>query len=226
MSIRYTTVPLAPLGPVHVAWTEAGLARLTANGDAESFRDGLAGHYGPSFVIRDDSRQAEWRALLADWLAGREPAIGLDLSGVSPFERKVLAKTREIPRGEVRPYQWLAREAGSPGAVRAVGSAMRKNPIPLLVPCHRVVTATGALGNYSMGGPDVKRRLLEAEGAAVARLEDLADRGCRYLGDAARGTFCYPSCLSAKPGPDRLKLKTAREAEAAGLKPCPHCRPV
>ena len=79
------------------------------------------------------------------------PTPPLDLSGLSEFERNVLAATRTIPAGETRPYGWVAREAGRPRAVRAVASVLARNPVPLLVPCHRVVRADGAVGRYLFG---------------------------------------------------------------------------
>ena len=85
-----------------------------------------------------------------------------DLSGLSPFERAVLTKTLEIPLGEVRPYGWVAREIGRPRAVRAVGSALGRNPVPVLIPCHRVVRSDGALSGYRWGVRR-KRTLLERE---------------------------------------------------------------
>ena len=75
----------------------------------------------------------------------RRVRLQFDLRRLSPFERDVLRKTLEIPRGEARTYGWIAREIGRPGAVRAVGSALNKNPIPLLIPCHRVVRSDGQI---------------------------------------------------------------------------------
>jgi O-6-methylguanine DNA methyltransferase len=98
-------------------------------------------------------------------LAGNASApLRFDLSAVSPFGRAVLTKALEIPRGEVRPYSWIAREIGRPLAVRAVGSALARNPIPLLIPCHRVVRNDGTAGQYIFGTA-AKRALLSAEGA-------------------------------------------------------------
>ena len=97
---------------------------------------------------------------------GRTGKVPVDLSGLSPFAQAVLTKTAEIPPGEVRPYNWVANEIGHPLAVRAVGSALGKNPIPFLIPCHRVVRSDGSVGNYGFGSP-MKRRLLTAEGAKV-----------------------------------------------------------
>ena len=88
---------------------------------------------------------------------------------MTEFERAVLLKALEIPRGEVRTYGWIAAEIGRPAAVRAVGSALRKNPVPVLIPCHRVVRSDGHIGQYALGGSDAKRTILAAEGLAVGR---------------------------------------------------------
>lgn len=93
---------------------------------------------------------------------GRPGELPLDLM-VSPFRRRVLEAAAEIPRGEVRSYGWLARRLGRERAARAVGSAMAANPVPLIIPCHRVIRSDGHLGQYSLGGPENKRILLQAE---------------------------------------------------------------
>jgi methylated-DNA-[protein]-cysteine S-methyltransferase len=96
-----------------------------------------------------------------------EPFAGdVDLTRLGPFEREVLAVLRRIPAGTVRTYGEIAATLGQPGAARAVGMACARNPLPLLIPCHRVVRSDGGLGGYSLrGGVALKRRLLEAEGA-------------------------------------------------------------
>ena len=94
----------------------------------------------------------------------RRVRIDLDLRGHTDFERDVWHKALEIPRGEVRPYGWIAAEIGRPKAVRAVGTALGHNPVPLIVPCHRVVRTDGTIGQYSLGGPENKRTILAAEG--------------------------------------------------------------
>lgn len=107
--------------------------------------------------------------LLADldaYFAGRRPAfeVPLALEGVSDFYKKVYKAARAIPYGEVRTYGWLAARAGRPGAARAVGGAMASNPVPIIVPCHRVVRADGGLGGFSApGGTRLKRKLLDLE---------------------------------------------------------------
>ena len=80
------------------------------------------------------------------------------------FEKKVYTVVKKIPAGKIRTYAWVARKAGAPGAARAVGSALNKNPFPIVVPCHRVVNAGGSPGGYAFG-EDLKKRLLELENA-------------------------------------------------------------
>jgi len=86
----------------------------------------------------------------------------LDLEGHAPFQRRVWQATLQIPYGQTRSYSWVAKEVGSPHAYRAVGAALAKNPIPIIIPCHRVLRKDGTLGGYG-GGLDMKRRLLEME---------------------------------------------------------------
>lgn len=100
-----------------------------------------------------------------------------DLSGLTEFERAVLEKTLEIPPGQVRSYAWVAREIGRPRAVRAVGSALARNPIPVLIPCHRVVRSDGVIGQYGAGGTAAKRAILESEGVDTRRLRRLEAAG-------------------------------------------------
>jgi len=89
----------------------------------------------------------------------------LDLSAATPFRRAVWEKTRLIPYGETRSYIWVAGQIGKPEAARAVGQALGRNPLPVIVPCHRVVASDGSLGGFT-GGLDVKRRLLRLESAS------------------------------------------------------------
>jgi methylated-DNA-[protein]-cysteine S-methyltransferase len=85
-----------------------------------------------------------------------------DLDGLPPFTRAVLKVTAQIPYGEVRSYRWIAEKLGKPGASRAVGNALAKNPIPIIIPCHRVVRSDGTIGGFALG-TGWKRRLLELE---------------------------------------------------------------
>ena len=86
----------------------------------------------------------------------------LDLSQATAFQRKVWERTRLIPYGETRSYLWVAGQIGQPGAVRAVGQALARNPLPIIIPCHRVIASNGKLGGYS-GGLEMKKFLLHLE---------------------------------------------------------------
>ncbi len=150
----------------------------------------------------------------------------VDLSGLSTFERSVLEALQGIPLGEVRTYGWLAREAGRPAAIRAVGNAMARNPIPVLLPCHRVVPAEGGTGNYAFGS-DFKRALLSREGVAVHELEKLRQRRIRYIGSDTTRIYCFPTCRAARRicETHRVPFQAAADAVAAGFHPCRLCRP-
>jgi methylated-DNA-[protein]-cysteine S-methyltransferase len=97
----------------------------------------------------------------------------VDLSDTTDFNRRVLDVVRSIPYGVLRTYKWVAGEVGAPRATRPVGQALSRNPLPIVIPCHRVVNSDGSLGGYSGGGPDMKRRLIEIETGQI----DLALRG-------------------------------------------------
>jgi O-6-methylguanine DNA methyltransferase len=139
----------------------------------------------------------------------------------------VLRKTAEIPRGEVRPYSWVADEIGVPGGARAVGSALADNPVPLIVPCHRVVRADGRFGRYSLGSDDNKALLLEGEGLDVSTYRRLAARGIRFVGSDTTHVYCFPTCHAARriSPPHRAEFSTATAAEEAGYRSCRLCRP-
>jgi methylated-DNA-[protein]-cysteine S-methyltransferase len=93
----------------------------------------------------------------------------LDISKATPFQRAVWQATRKIPYGQTRRYAWVARKTGKPYAARAAGQALGKNPLPIIVPCHRVIYSNGGLGGYT-GGLAVKKRLLVLESGATKSL--------------------------------------------------------
>lgn len=104
------------------------------------------------------------------YLAGRTDrlTVDVDLDPLPIFQRAVLEETRRIPRGTVATYGEIAARIGHPGASRAVGTALGHNPVPILVPCHRVVRSGGMIGSYSGGGPEMKRHILRLEGVPLA----------------------------------------------------------
>lgn len=108
----------------------------------------------------------------------------------------MLLKVLEIPRGEVRPA-WIAQEIGHPRAVRAVGSVLGRNPVPLVIPCHRVWWSDGRLGDYIFSR-ETKAAVLAVEGVDVAALEHLAHAGVRYYGSGTTRIYCFPTCRNAR----------------------------
>jgi O-6-methylguanine DNA methyltransferase len=218
----------SPLGGLYVACNELGISAVSRAADAAAFE-----RYLRARVQRPVYPAKEPPALLTGEIARhlrgeRARSLRFDLRGLSEFERAVLLKALEIPRGEVRPYAWIAREIGRPRAVRAVGSALAANPVPLLIPCHRVLRSDGHLGQYGMGGPAAKHTLLEAEGAEPERLEALARAGVRYSGSDSTRVFCFPTCRHARATtePHRVTFGSAGDAMRAGYRPCKVCRPA
>jgi O-6-methylguanine DNA methyltransferase len=218
----------SPLGPIFVAWNGRGVSWVGKAADARAFEAALESHTG-----RPAQRAVELPRALAGAierrLAGdRHNKIELDLRGSTAFEAAVWRKALEIPRGEVRPYGWIAAEIGSPKAVRAVGTALAHNPVPLVVPCHRVVRSDGHIGQYSLGGPDNKRRILQAEGLDPDWLEAEASAGVRFIGSDTTHIVCHPTCHDAKrvTARHRVRFGSLAAARAAGYRPCRHCRPV
>ncbi len=168
------------------------------------------------------------RRVLAGIAGKRQPVAPDELARLTPFQRAVLAKAQRIPRGEVRSYAWIAREVGQPGAVRAVGTALARNPLPLVIPCHRVIRADGELGNYSGGGDLKKDRILRYEGVDLDQLQAMARAGLRFRGSRTTKIFCLPTCYSQKHAQERhtVYFHSQAEAESQGYRPCKLCRPA
>jgi len=213
----------SPVGEVFVAWNRRGISRLTlADGGEAGFTDDFAR------VIRRPVRPASSvpsrvAAALERRLSGKGGPTFADLRVLTPFEQDVLTCTAEIPAGEARPYGWVAKEIGRPGAVRAVGTALKHNPVPLLIPCHRVVRSDGTIGEYALGGPGNKRLLLTLEGVPVDRLAPVKG----FVGSDTTRVFCLPWCGYGRRVMDkhRVAFRSRAEAEAAGYRPCRRCRP-
>jgi methylated-DNA-[protein]-cysteine S-methyltransferase len=159
----------SPLGPLLVAVTPAGVVRVAFDSEAEGrFMEELARGVSAR-VLRDRTLVDEARRQLAQYFEGRRRTFELELDWrlVLGFRRRVLRATARIPYGETRSYRHMAGAAGSPNAVRAAGSALANNPLPIIVPCHRVLRSDGGLGGYR-GGLALKRRLLALERAGDA----------------------------------------------------------
>jgi O-6-methylguanine DNA methyltransferase len=216
----------SPFGALFVAQGPAGISFVRRTASAARFEREFRLRHGRA--VRPAAGPAP-RAL-RDAVRGKPRKAGelrLDLRDVTEFERAVLRKALEIPAGEVRPYGWIAKEIGRPDAVRAAGGALAKNPVPLLIPCHRVVKSDGTVGDYIFGSR-MKRALLESEGAQPRALEALAASGVRYLGNEEKRYFCLPTCggFDSLRHSNRVPFGSAREALAAGFEPCGDCRPA
>ena len=218
----------SPVGTVYVAASPAGISMVSRAKSAGEFERSFERQRGRPIAKATSRPPAAVRALMKNLKRRDRAKLQFDLRGLSEFERAVLLKALEIPGGEVRPYSWIAREIGHPEAVRAVGSALGKNPVPLLIPCHRVVRADGMLGQYSMGGSRVKRALLEVEGVEPNTIEELAAKGIRYLGNEKSRAYCYPTCggTHSLVRSNKIPFHSGREALAAGYHPCRVCRPA
>jgi len=218
---RFETV----LGDVFVAWNRLGVsaaARFVSNEEFEDLFRKEVGRPLNAAVAPPDLAEK-----IQDELNGKK-RMRFDLRGLTPFEQAVLRKTREIPRGEVRPYGWVAREIGRPAAVRAVGTALANNPIPYFIPCHRVVRTDGHIGNYGGGGPEAKKAILTLEGVRVKKLEELGRAGFRYQGVRTTKVFCFPTCHTGRHALEKniIWLHDEASARAAGFRPCKVCRPA
>lgn len=212
----------SPLGEVYVGVSANGVRMVGRDDSPEAFARRYRERFGRLLSWGTDATTHRLAASVTAALAGRRVDVPADLSETTPFQRRVLEVVKGIPRGEVRPYAWVAREAGSPGASRAVGTVMANNPVPLLVPCHRVVRNDGTTGQYAFGAPE-KVRLLEEEGVPVGELA-----GSPYLATPTTGIFCHATCRNArriKPE-NRRPFRSATAATEAGFRPCKVCRPV
>jgi methylated-DNA-[protein]-cysteine S-methyltransferase len=159
------TMADAPIGRLLLATTGDGLIRVGyPNQDTEALLEQLARVGGPR-VREAPARRDDARRQLDEYFAGerRRFELPIDWRLSRGFRREVLTACARIPFGETRTYTEMAAAAGSPRAFRAAGSALGSNPIPIVVPCHRVLQSGGGLGGYG-GGLPVKERLLELEG--------------------------------------------------------------
>lgn len=159
----YCALVEAPFGPVYLAKTERGLCRISFRLSERDFLRELEQHsLLPEF---DSARVAREARQLEDYFEGRckRFRVPVDLRFATPFEQRVLQAAARIPFGHVASYSDVARQIGKAEARRAVGNALGRNPIAIIIPCHRVVAADGSIGGYT-GGLDIKRQLLRIEG--------------------------------------------------------------
>ena len=161
-AIRFSVIESA-LGDLLVAATGRGVCNVRVGSDPAALEAGLRAEFPFAPVVRDDAALADWAQALRRIAEGRTPGCEIPLDvPASRFRRRVFEALCAIPRGQTRTYAQIARAVGRPAGARAVGQACARNPVALVVPCHRVVPATGGVGGYRWGS-ERKRALLGRE---------------------------------------------------------------
>jgi O-6-methylguanine DNA methyltransferase len=223
----------SPLGNILIAASEQGVSLVEYLGRARSVAHSRLGRVPGLEAIEDGAELERLHRELLEFLAGRRTRLGwpLDLRlARSEFHRTVLRATSEIPYGAVMSYAGVACEVGRPSATRAVAQALRWNPLPIVIPCHRVVGVGGALVGYAGDKVTVKERLLSTEGIRIVRAHDSRqlDPHAMYVGEPHDHWYCLPTCssLGSLTHPRRLVFfGTRQRAEETGREPCTTCRP-
>jgi methylated-DNA-[protein]-cysteine S-methyltransferase len=165
--VWYDVLARSPIGEVFVGVTAQGLCAVRFGLSERQFVADLA-RETRAVPVRSAARAGAATRQVAEYLSGRRTSfdVPVDLGSATVFQRQVLLAACQIPRGQVRTYSDLARQIGRPKAARAVGQALGSNPVPIVVPCHRVLAADGSLRGYSGGGGiATKEQLLKLEGA-------------------------------------------------------------
>ena len=229
--VIYRVFP-SPLGHILIARSEHGVSLVEYLGERTDVRASRLSRVAGVEPQEDGAEvEALYRELL-EYLRGDRRQFGwpLDLClARSDFHRAVLQATAAVPYGAVTSYAGIASDVGKPAAVRAVAQALRWNPLPIVVPCHRVIGSSGSLTGYAGDKLTLKQRLLGVEG--VPTLREQRDfrvaRDAMYARDRDYAAYCLPTCGSIASGTlSRLTLFASRErAESSGLAPCTTCRP-
>ena len=183
LDVAYASVD-SPFGELLAAVTPRGLLRISYDtGRDDAILEEIAAKVSPR-MLEAPARLDPVRRQLDEYFAGhrRRFELKLDWRLTRGFFQRILRETARVRFGELATYKQMAEAAGSPRAVRAAGNALGSNPIPIVVPCHRIVRTGGTMGGYGggigpyIGGPDIKRRLLELEGALDERGRPLPPR--------------------------------------------------
>jgi len=170
-----------PIGRCAIVWRgDAVIGAALPDSDPEQAQESLIGRFPGAKNERPSPPISTAVDAVVRLLSGEREdftTIAIDLSGVPDFDRRVLEATFAIPAGETRTYGGIARAIGTPGAARAVGRALGSNPIPIIVPCHRVLASNGKSGGFSApGGSSTKLKILDIEGAERGSEAELFDR--------------------------------------------------
>ena len=216
----------SPLGRLMVAESDRGIAAVHFAFQSRSDRT-LEMLRRKFDLVENEPATRRIGAAINRFFKGDVEAVQrrVDLSLVeSDFQLRAMAELRRVPAGAVITYQGLAAAVGQPDGQRAIGNTMATNPVPLFVPCHRVIRSDGTIGNYG-GGVDAKLKLLRVEGFAVGR--DLRVPARAVLGHAKPRIFCRPDCpsVSRADSTRMLIFADADCARRAGMRPCQTCHP-
>jgi len=221
----------SPVGDIRLGKTEKGVALVEFVRPEETVDS--PPRWRKDFIIEDS--ETEIPSLiqkLEDYFSGKTHSLGWVVDDVlmrSDFQREVLRATADVPYGTVVTYQSIAETIGQPKAVRAVAQALRHNPMPIHIPCHRVIGSDGALTGYAGNLLDLKQKILAIEGIPVIDSGKglMIPRSRMYVGWRHDHIFCRPdcSCLKDQPAGDRAFIPSQTRAEEIGYAPCDMCRP-
>ncbi|OLC16183.1 MAG: hypothetical protein AUH29_05585 [Candidatus Rokubacteria bacterium 13_1_40CM_69_27] len=231
-TFTYRVFP-SPLGNILIAVSEQGVSLIEYLGRAHTLSQSRLARLAGVEAIEDGAELEALSRELLEYLEGKRTRLDwpLDLRlARSDFHRTVLQTTASIPYGAVMSYAGVACEVGKPAATRAVAQALRWNPLPIVVPCHRVVGTSGSLTGYAGNKIELKQRLLATEGIPTVKAHDefQIPRDTMYARYPGDDSYCLPTCpsLSTLEHPHQVVFFGSRaRAEAAGLQPCTTCRP-
>lgn len=225
------TVWHSPIGDLRIGSTDKGVALVEFIGPEKGERS--APHWRDDFAV--ESAGPGLSALVAAleaYFSGTAHTLGWTVDDVlmrSEFQRAVLRATADVPYGTVVTYQGIATAIGRPRAVRAVAQALRHNPVPIHIPCHRVIGSDGTLTGYAGNRVDIKRRILQVEGIPVVNTRHglAISTAHMYVGWRRDRCFCRPRCSTLKDqsAGDRAFIASRACAEAMGYQPCYVCHP-
>jgi methylated-DNA-[protein]-cysteine S-methyltransferase len=167
LAVAFAVFDATPIGPLLLAVSDRGVCRISFDPDAEHHLDVLARQFGPR-VLRSAKPVDRVRTELDEYFAGKRRSFDVepDVHYLPAYNQVVLRELARVAYGTTTTYGTLAAQTGNPRAARAVGTVMNRNPIPIVLPCHRVVGASGSLTGYA-GGLDRKEQLLRLEGAIL-----------------------------------------------------------
>lgn len=229
--LTYDIVP-SPLGNILVARSEHGVSLVEYLGEAATLAASRLHELADVETVESSAEIARLRDELLEFLAGRRRQLGwrldLRLAG-SEFRRAVLEAAADVPYGAVTSYATIARRVGKPGAERAVAQALRWNPLPIVVPCHRIVGSSGKLTGYAGDKLGLKRRLLDVEGVRTqpTAKDFRVARETMYVRAGDDRAYCLPTCgdLPSHSLANLTLIASRASVEALGLEPCSDCRP-